>query len=201
VICQRCGVVEATVHFSDPGNSPRRFQWLCAQCADKIVSSLVGQSDQDKPKPDNSAPKAWDPTDLNSQIAQSKKGELLGKMFGLTDDGEISDDRACQGCGLRLKNFQQNGLLGCPQCYVDFRNVLRSFLSRLHGHKSHLGRIPGQSRSVSSPNVMIMRLRVDMEKAIAAEEFETAASLRDEIEKLKPNSTGKHRQEEDLSHD
>jgi protein arginine kinase activator len=184
VICQRCGVLEATVHFSDPGDNPRRFQWLCSKCADMIVSSLVGQASDSPSEPEDPAPKAWDPTDINSQVANSKN-ELLGRMFSLADDGEVPEDKACSQCGMYLKKFRQAGLLGCPQCYVEFRDVLRPFLSRLHGHTSHLGRTPGQADGSLSPHVQIMRLRVDLEKAIATEDFENAANLRDEIEKLK----------------
>ncbi len=185
MICQRCGILEATVHLSDPGHSPRRFQWLCSKCADSVVSSMVSKNEKEESDSENTRPKAWDPTAINAEMSNSKKGELLGKMFGLITDDQASDEAPCRQCGMHLREFRQTGLLGCPQCYVEFREALRPFLAKIHGHTSHLGHIPDQANGVTSPEVKVMRLRVDLEKAIAAEEFEKAARLRDEIMEIR----------------
>ena len=52
--------------------------------------------------------------------------------------------------------------------------------------------IPQHGNGPSSPEVKIMRLRVDLEKAIAAEDFEKAAILRDDIGRIKKLEMGSY---------
>ena len=76
-------------------------------------------------------------------------------------------------------------MLGCAQCYQAFRKPLEGLLMRVHGNTQHAGRIPGGVKSDVSIRMNIDRLRQDLVKAIAAEEYEEAARLRDQIRALK----------------
>jgi len=74
--------------------------------------------------------------------------------------------------------------LGCPRCYESFRGPLLSILSHMHRHVSHLGKVPRQTDGSVDRRGTLRRTRVALEKAIAAENFEKAARLRDEIQRL-----------------
>ena len=76
-------------------------------------------------------------------------------------------------------------MLGCANCYKAFKAPLDALLQRIHGNTQHAGRIPGSVRSGVSIRMNIDRLRQDLVKAIAAEEYEEAARLRDQIRALK----------------
>ena len=84
--------------------------------------------------------------------------------------------------------FRKTNLLGCPACYDAFRGPLLSILSHLHRHVSHLGKAPGSIDDGTDRPGLLSRTRVALEKAIAAEDFEKAARLRDEIQRLEASA-------------
>ena len=94
----------------------------------------------------------------------------------------------CGDCGLSFPDFQKTGRLGCPSCYESFRELLEPALERIHGvgHVTHKGRKPGELRP--SKRVAAVRrasdLKSDLERAIAAENYERAAEIRDELAAL-----------------
>ena len=94
-------------------------------------------------------------------------------------------DLVCPGCATSYASFQKSGMLGCAQCYQAFRKPLEGLLMRVHGNTQHAGRMPGGSGSDVSIRMNIDRLREDLVKAIAAEEYEEAARLRDQVRALK----------------
>lgn len=95
----------------------------------------------------------------------------------------VTKDVACDHCGTTWAQFQEKSLLGCPQCYTAFERILAPLLERAHeGGSSHLGKSPrrggvgGEQRQLQ-----LTRLRKRLSEAIEAEDYELAASLRDEI--------------------
>jgi len=102
----------------------------------------------------------------------------------LVDDLVIGADAACPGCGWTAARFRDTQRLGCPACYGAFRSLLMPLLGRLHRHVSHLGRAPRLAGSEPGRLASITRNRAALEKAIAAEDFEAAAALRDRIRNL-----------------
>lgn len=119
----------------------------------------------------------------------------------------------CVECGTTYAQFRQNGLLGCATCYSQFENQLVPLLARAHeGGTSHKGKAPRRltgapaaTTPVAKPKAQPVRAaapaidpqavakllvqRISMLKkrladAIAEEEYETAAKLRDELARL-----------------
>ena len=95
------------------------------------------------------------------------------------------DAAKCSHCGTSLKDFRASGRLGCAHCYGAFEHSLRDLLRRVHGNAQHVGR----AYSVPNPallerDVSLGALRAQLAKAIENEEFEAAASLRDQIRTL-----------------
>ena len=68
-------------------------------------------------------------------------------------------------------------------------------LSHLHRHVSHLGKVPGSDPRKSSVSNALARARVALEKAIAGEDFEKAARLRDEIQRLEASGASEGERE------
>ncbi len=86
--------------------------------------------------------------------------------------------RVCTQCGFTYAEFQARGLLGCPQCYPSFGELLWADLLQLH---------PGLYRrpapAVSSPAAgddfeETARLREMLADALREERYEDAAALR-----------------------
>lgn len=173
--CQRCGQRDATVHLVELVEGVRSSQWLCSNCAGQSAGK-----DPEEPSFDIGDPSGEGNGDEDAYSLAS----FLGQVFEREGGPEIPDLPACDKCGFTLDQFRQTNSLGCPGCYEAFRKPLLSILSHMHRHVSHLGKIPGNNEGGTSRFTELSRARVALEKAIATEDFETAARLRDEIHGL-----------------
>jgi protein arginine kinase activator len=113
----------------------------------------------------------------------------------------------CPSCGLRLADLRDTGRLGCAACYEAFAQALSELIPRIHGFSSHAGKRPGTpagnapsgaapgaagagkgSREApargEAPAAEAARLRGQLREAIAREDFEGAARLRDRLREL-----------------
>ncbi|MBX3322176.1 MAG: UvrB/UvrC motif-containing protein [Phycisphaeraceae bacterium] len=114
---------------------------------------------------------------------------------------EAASELACPYCTLSYARFKQTGLLGCAGCYKAFEEKIGPLIERAHGGATHhVGKIPrgamarsregGMERLESLLGSMEERvrrmneLRKQLADAVQAEQYERAASLRDEIRKL-----------------
>lgn len=109
--------------------------------------------------------------------------ELLTK-FVKTHAGapRSGQDIACPSCGLTFAEFREDSLLGCAQCYTAFEAALMPLLERAHeGGTHHLGKVPRCSEVSERRQEQLLRLRLRLSEAVAAEDYELAARLRDDI--------------------
>jgi protein arginine kinase activator len=90
----------------------------------------------------------------------------------------------CPRCGLLYSSFKETGRLGCSECYSAFQFQLRPLLRRIHGDTRHRGKAPARGAGVVTSTRQIQRLHDDLQRAVEREDFEKAASLRDEIRRL-----------------
>jgi protein arginine kinase activator len=104
--------------------------------------------------------------------------QLLGHDHNSTD--ETKKDLRCTSCGLSWDAFQKTGLLGCEVCYKTFGEDLNRILRKIHGSTKHIGDRPSSMRSVVDAGEL-KRVRNELDEAIANEDFELAAQLRDLI--------------------
>ncbi|MGA2174990.1 MAG: UvrB/UvrC motif-containing protein [Verrucomicrobiota bacterium] len=111
---------------------------------------------------------------------------LADLLLGLGASQEIaqsagSEDIKCPNCGFTGADFKKAGRLGCSQCYVTFAESLESLLKTMHKGTKHVGKVPTALRQSRDLNERLKHLQKKLEKAVTAEDFEQAASLRDEI--------------------
>jgi protein arginine kinase activator len=97
------------------------------------------------------------------------------------------DPRRCPACGLGAGELKTQTLLGCPTCYETFADRLDELLRRVHGAVRHEGRLPG-GRTVAAPD--LDALQRDLEAAIARDDFEAAARLRDLLRRARRRTAG-----------
>jgi len=94
-------------------------------------------------------------------------------------------DPACDVCGMRFSEFRQQSLLGCPHDYDAFAEVLLPLLERAQGGATqHVGKVPHRAGGDQKKHTALLRLRAELKNAIAAEDYEKAAMLRDQIKEL-----------------
>ena len=109
---------------------------------------------------------------------------FLSSLLTLISSQSKASQMTCSSCGMSYEEFQRTGKLGCAQCYHAFEEELRPLLTRIHGRSQHAGRAPGGTEKQAQIDAGIDELRIRMEKAVSAEDFEEAAKLRDEIRAL-----------------
>lgn len=113
--------------------------------------------------------------------------ELLNN-FVLAHSGASPRESAvtCESCGITWSDFKQSGLLGCENDYAIFEKELTAIIQRAHeGATHHVGKVPARRASggtiVTRKRTNLARLRKELATAVEAEDYERAASLRDQI--------------------
>ena len=155
--CEKCGR-DATVHLTEIINGQKIERHLCQECA------------------------AEEGITIKAQIPLSKVIEEF--LSQSTQEKELVNLR-CDVCGMTFLEFRQLGLLGCPHDYEVFEEVLVDLLVRSHEGKSyHVGKVPANAGEVQRRQNEILRLRGQLQEAIAREDYEAAAHLRDRIDEL-----------------
>ena len=162
--CDSCGSGDAVVHLTQIVNNQMSTFHLCERCASE-------KGLESPPEPTKFS--------LTDFLAQTGEGD------GGTS--EPAPGQRCSFCGLAFRNFRESGRLGCPHCYTVFETHLRSLLRRIHGGTQHLGKVylpPDPTASETGKRLDVLRSK--LQRAVAAEDFERAARLRDEIRTLEP---------------
>lgn len=152
--CQRCKN-EASVHLTERTGGERQVLHLCLACARK-AGLVLPES------PPNLALDA-----VVQSLIVTHVGELVGELA----------DLACPDCGIKFMEFRAGGRLGCPQDYRVFGQGLLPLAQRIHGATRHVGKAarlrPGATQR--------LRIRSRLRAAIAREDYEEAARLRDQL--------------------
>ena len=93
--------------------------------------------------------------------------------------------KACSGCGLSYAQFRQAGRLGCSQCYLAFETELAPLIERAqNGAGHHCGKAPRRAGASLDRELLVQRLARELDQAVAAEQYERAAQLRDRLNSL-----------------
>jgi protein arginine kinase activator len=91
----------------------------------------------------------------------------------------------CPHCGFTQADFKKAGRLGCAECYTVFSEGLESLLKTMHKGTRHVGKVPQVLKQNQDLADKAKNLQKKLEKAIAEEDFESAASLRDQLKAIK----------------
>jgi protein arginine kinase activator len=181
--CDHCDN-EATVHEVTVRNGVKIEKHLCESCAAQQGISIQPA------------------TPINELIKHYVLSHGLTPMPATT----AAQGRAhvCPTCKTTFNEFRQHGLLGCPDCYRVFESQLGPLLERAHdGGIKHAGKLPkrllGAAAPAQRPQVQpqprpivdlddraarLRKIRRQLELAVAAEKYEEAAKLRDELKKI-----------------
>jgi len=164
--CESCGKKPATVHMTEIAGKKKEERHLCDECAQSLGGSSI--------------PKLLTPADILSSLLKQVAPEL-----------EEMQKTVCPVCGLSYLEFRSGGRLGCANDYVAFKKGLTPLLERIHGGSQHVGKMPSQvAEPVAAKASEMTQLRKELDKAVAHEEFEKAAELRDRIKALIGKSDG-----------
>jgi protein arginine kinase activator len=154
--CQFCSN-PATVHLTRLVKKQKLEVHLCESCAEKHQAA---------------------PADLSlSSIVESLIGQHVSPV------AEELGRLICPTCGIKYMEFRADGRLGCPADYEVFRRGLVPILQRIHRATRHAGKAPRRRPAATdlAAAVELLDLRQRLRRAVNAEDYETAAALRDSI--------------------
>jgi protein arginine kinase activator len=97
---------------------------------------------------------------------------------------KTSSTAACPTCGMTHAEFEKRGRLGCPGCYDAFAPAITTLVRDMHIDLAHKGKRPSIALQRINLNTRISDLRQHLAEAIKTEDFEQAATLRDQIIEL-----------------
>ncbi len=157
MLCERCGKKTATTHIKSSINGVSEQHHLCSECAHEY-----------------------------SAHNSLSLGNLIGSFFGDTLKSQsLTDNRKrCEGCGMCFDDIAESGKVGCDKCYETFLDQLLPSLQRMHGRSRHAGKTPFTVSVKPSIEDKIAELKSKMQSAIAEQNFEQAAQLRDQIKEM-----------------
>ena len=158
MLCCVCKEKDATVHLTQIAGDKMQKVDLCEECAKQ-----KGVND----------PTGFSLADL-----------LLGLGASQEMETTAGADLKCPRCGFTQADFKKTGRLGCPDCYQIFSEGLESLLKTMHKGTKHVGKAPAARREARDSQERTNSVQEQLAKAIAEEDFEKAAELRDELKRL-----------------
>ena len=112
---------------------------------------------------------------------------LADLLLGIGAAEEIekgATTQKCPICGYTQSDFKKTGRLGCSSCYLTFAEGLNTLLKAMHKGTEHVGKLPQRAHRAVELGDRMRTLAESLEKAVKEENYETAASLRDQIKQL-----------------
>ena len=177
MICEKCGIREANIKYMEVINGVRTEHNLCMQCARELdfgpYSSLLEK--------ENPIQKL-----------------LSGILFITRPEAEAdAPDICCPTCGTAYRDFVRDSQFGCADCYHVFDLLIGDQIARFQGNETHKGKHPKMKAPKSGVNVdesgeliltpeeELRSLEERLKEAVAAENYEEAARIRDSIREIR----------------
>lgn len=194
--CQHCGKNEVNVHLRQSINGQVSEYALCSECAEKLgVGGMFA---------DFGSFGSFGGMNL---LDGFPFGGLLGSMMGGSATKTLPQTRRCKLCGSSFDDIANRGKAGCAECYELFGDRLAPSIERIHNRARHIGKLPGKAAQASNTPAdapaaqtvptdrqvkkqaahqtdSLESLRARLKDAVAKEEYEQAAILRDRIKEM-----------------
>ncbi len=159
MLCCVCKEKEAKVHLTQIVGDKMQKVDLCEDCAKQKGMNDPGAS----------------LADLLMGLGASQEMEQA------TGGAELK----CPHCGFTQADFKKAGRLGCAECYLTFAEGLEALLKSMHKGIKHTGKVPAALQQTRDLTDRLKVLQKKLDKAVAEEDFEQAAVVRDEIKSMK----------------
>lgn len=167
MFCENCKKNEAAVHITKIINGKKQEMNICENCAKELEAFDIGGS-------------------MGFGSPFSFQNVLSGIMDYMSSSQQVNKtvDLVCKNCGATYNDFKKYGLLGCSECYTSFSPTINSVIKRVQGNVEHVGKIPKKLGKDIMEKRRLSKLKEELQKAIANEEYEKAAQIRDQIKAL-----------------
>jgi protein arginine kinase activator len=172
MLCDSCQKNEANVHVVKIINGKKTESNLCEACAAQFNQGLFMEQ--------------------GHNLLPGILGNMLGNVFAVQGPGIFSGEAAtCPTCGTSFAEIVKSGKIGCGDCYQTFAAQLVPNLKRIQGGAAHVGKIPLRNGEQAVRRKNLGALKQALQEAIAAERYESAAEIRDQIKDVEKTIAGK----------
>ncbi len=177
MLCERCKKNEANYYYRENVNGTEKAYHLCAECAGELEKSgeIKGIGN------DSVFDGFFGGNELNSVFASLFAPSAREKRNTVRSPEKTK----CSLCGAVFEELAREGKAGCPKCYEVFADELEHSIARIHGRTRHTGKEPLKYKEKNETKRKIASLESELKEAVAAENYEQAALLRDEIKGLR----------------
>lgn len=174
--CDICKKNEASIHIQEVINNNIKTLHICEECSKaygfKNGILNIGYNLMDFFE-------KFDPFKINEDSKEPIKKDKI-KKIAIEDESIIK----CLECGTSYDEFLEKGKFGCSFCYTAFKDQIKPVIRRIHGKITHKGKVPEKYKQTIKIMNHLKILNNRMKIAVKKENFEKAAQIRDEIQKV-----------------
>ncbi|MCL2023875.1 MAG: UvrB/UvrC motif-containing protein [Oscillospiraceae bacterium] len=118
MLCQICGINEATTHLKRNINGNKSEQFLCSACAKEHEGGF-----------------------------SLSLPDVFQGLFGAFNQpaAAAKESRRCPKCAMSFGEIAHLGKVGCADCYRTFYDQLESTIQRIHGRSIHASKPPAET--------------------------------------------------------
>lgn len=124
MLCEKCKIREATVHYTEIVNGEKKEHYLCAQCAreEGLLPSTAGFAAQGSP------------------FVRFLSELLSGTEQNSSEENDKDNAITCPNCGMTFGEFTKLGKFGCPECYRTFGPLIENEFKKFQADSHHVGK-------------------------------------------------------------
>lgn len=160
MLCQKCHKNLATIRYAEVVDGKVTDLNVCSDCLSRLRNMATGFE--------------------LAGAAPSPKRPITLRETGETAVPAV----VCRSCGTQLQQALNAGKLGCSACYTQFGDALDSVLRSMHGALRHRGKTPHVDDAREQVRAQLQNKRALLRSSLRTENYEAAATLRDEIKAL-----------------
>lgn len=161
MLCQKCHKNLASVRYAEVVDGTVNDLHLCQDCLSKRQESGETGFELSEPAP---------------FVSIGERSEDTTTM--------VSSTETCSSCSTDLSSIVETGAVGCSVCYDTFPAQLESLLEGIHVAIPHRGKVPQVDDARARVRTDLQAKRALLKTALGLENYEEAATLRDQIHSL-----------------
>ena len=161
MLCQKCHKRPGTIRYAEVVDGRVTDQFWCSECLARQRSGSDGFEISEV-----------SPTRPNRDSIHSVVSRV------------VRAQRACPACDTQLRKIIETNRVGCPTCYETFKDELKEMLSKQHDQTAHKGKAAHLTDARTQLRSDLRAKRALLRSVLKAENYEEAATLRDEIRSL-----------------
>ena len=186
VLCEDCGQQSAVCTVAVMMGEKVMHRKLCQACMAKasmaiaagnlgqVLGSLMAAARNAAQNRGGDAPEAANAPSAPAPAVKPDVAQLL--LPAIPGEAE-----SCPQCGLTYEVFRKQRRPACAACCTAFRQSVRRLLSENSKSLQHVGRRPVAGEDAQRQRARLEKLQRQLEEAVAREDYEQAAILRDAL--------------------